>query len=140
MVCVEAEFDGRRVMLDALPREQRFGCDDGDLAIVEYLSDSLGQTAAGMNMLSASAFLDLLPILRGHPRLSFGKAKAFRVSPEIYRPNLILRRAGEGFEVIAQSGADEMFLVAGSSAWLLRGAGLSRDRKSSAPPPNERFA
>ena len=76
MVCVEAEFDGRRVMLDALPREQRFGCDDGDLAIIEYLSDSLGRAAAGMNMLGASAFLDLLPILRGHPRLSFGKAKA----------------------------------------------------------------
>ena len=74
-----------------------------------------------MNMLGASAFLDLLPILRGHPRLSFGKGKAFRVSPEIYRPYFILRRAGEGFEVIAQSGADEMFLVAGSSAWLLRG-------------------
>ncbi len=121
MVCVEAEFNGRRVMLDALPRAQRLVCDEGDLAIVEYLSDSLGRAAAGMNMLSASAFLDLLPILRGHPRLSFGKGKAFRVSPEIYRPYFILRRAGEGFEVIAQSGADEMFLVAGSSAWLLRG-------------------
>ena len=120
MVCVEAEFDGRRVMLDALPREQRFVCDDGDLAIVEYLSDSLGQAAAGMNMLGASAFLDLLPILRGHPRLSFGKANVFRVSPEIHRPEIILRRAGEGFEIIAQPRADEMFLVAGSNAWLLR--------------------
>ena len=121
MVCVEAEFNGRRVMLDALPRAQRLVCDEGDLAIIEYLSDSLGRAAAGMNMLGASAFLDLLPILRGHPRLSFGKAKAFRVSPEIYRPYFTLRRAGEGFEVIAQSGANEMFLVAGSSAWLLRG-------------------
>jgi len=120
MVCLEAEFDGRRVILDALARDQLFACDDGDSAILEHLSASLGRAAAGMNMLGASAFLDLLPILRGHPRLSFGKGKSFRVSPEIHRPDFILRRAGEGFEVIAQSGTDEMFLVAGSSAWLLR--------------------
>jgi superfamily II DNA or RNA helicase len=120
MVCVEVEFDGRRVMLDALAREQRFGCDHDDLAIVEYLSDSLGRAAAGMNMLGASAFLDLLPILRDHPRLSFGRANAFRVSAEIHRPEIILRRAGEGFEIIAQPRAGEIFLVAGPNAWLLR--------------------
>ena len=122
MVCLEAEFHGRRVMLDALPHDQPFGCEDGDLAIVEYLSGSLGRAAAGMNMLGASAFLDLLPILRGHPRLSFGRANAFRVSPEIHRPEIILRHAGEGFEIIARPRAGEMFLVAGSNAWLLRDA------------------
>jgi hypothetical protein len=120
MVCVEAEFNGRRVMLDALPRGQRFGCGDGDLAVIEYLSDSLGRAAAGMNMLSASAFLELLPILRGHPCLSFGRAPAFRVSPEIHRAEIILRQAGQGFEILAQPHTGEMFLVAGSTAWLLR--------------------
>ena len=45
MVCVEAEFDGRRVMLDALPRERRFGCDEHDLAAIEGLADSLGAPA-----------------------------------------------------------------------------------------------
>jgi superfamily II DNA or RNA helicase len=122
MVWVEADFDRRRVMLDALPRGQRFACDDGDRAIVEYLSESLGQPAAGMNMLAASAFLDLLPILRGHPRLSFGKAKAARVSAEVYRPHLVLRQVAEGFEIVARAGADEMFLVSGANAWILRGA------------------
>ena len=101
MVCIEAEFDGRRVMLDALPRGQRFGCADDDLAIVEYLSDSLGQTAAGMNMLSATAFLDLLPILRGHPRLSFGKAKTGpRLAGNLPAANSFFGSAGEGFEVM----------------------------------------
>jgi len=122
MVCVEAEFDGRRVMLDALPRGQRFACDDGDLAIVEYLSESLGRAAAGMNMLPPSAFLGLLPILRGHSRLNFGKAKAALVSAEVYQPHVVLRRVGEGFEASVRAGGDEMFLVAGANAWLLRGA------------------
>jgi superfamily II DNA or RNA helicase len=120
IVYVEAEFDGRRVMLDVLPRERRFGCDDDDLAAIEYLSGSLGRAAAGLNMLGASDFLDLLPVMRGHPRLSFGKGKVARVSTEIHRPCIILRRAGEGFEIIAKPRAGEMFLFAGSNAWLLR--------------------
>ena len=37
MVCIEAEFDGRRLMLDALPRGERFGCDDFDLAALNSL-------------------------------------------------------------------------------------------------------
>ncbi len=53
MVCIEAEFDGRRVMLDALPRGERFGCDEFDLAAL----GSLGMEATAVNMLSAAAFL-----------------------------------------------------------------------------------
>ena len=121
MVCVEAEFDGRRVMLDALPRAQRLVCDDDDLAIVEYLSDSLGQTAAGMNMLGASAFLDLLPILRGHPRLSFGKAEGLPGLtgdlPPLFHPSA--RRGGiRGHRTIWRR---RNVPCRRSSAWLLRG-------------------
>ena len=72
-------------------------------------------------MLSANAFLDLLPVLRGHPRLSFGKAKPARVAPEICRPRIVFRQASKGFEAATQPGSDEMFLVAGPNAWLLRG-------------------
>ncbi len=122
MVCVEAEFDGRRLMLDALPRAKLFAGDDHDLAIVEYLAGSLGGAAAGLNMLSASVFLGLLPLLRGHPRLGFGKAKPARVSSERYRPRIVFRRAGNEFELAAKLGDDEMFLAAGAIAWLLRGA------------------
>ena len=121
MVCVEAEFDGRRVMLDALPSKQRFGSGESDLAVVEHLSSSLGRAASGMNILGASAFLELLPMLRGHPKLSFGKGKAFRVLSEMHRPEIILRPAGKGFEAVAQAGGVEMFLVAGTHAWVLRG-------------------
>jgi superfamily II DNA or RNA helicase len=120
MICVEAEFEGRRLTLDALPRDHRFGCDDLDRAVIEYLAESLGQPAAGMNMVPVAKFLELLPMLRGHPRLSFGKAKAGRVSADIYRPHVVLRRAGKGFETSVQASDDEIFLVVGAHAWLLR--------------------
>jgi len=118
MVCVEAELEGHRLMLDALPRGERFGCDDSDLAAI----NSLGTEVAGMNMLSADAFLGWLPTLRGHPRLSFGKSVQARVSPEMYWPKITLRRTGDGFELVTKPGEDETPLIAGVQAWLLRGA------------------
>ena len=122
MVCVEAELDGRRMMLDALSREECFACDDLDLAAIENLAGSLGSGAGGMNMISPAGFLRWLPALRGHPRLGFGRETPARVAAEICRPTLVLRRAGDGFEVGARLGDTEMFLVAGTNAWLLRGA------------------
>ncbi len=117
MVCVEVETEGRRLMFDALPRDGRFGCDDFDLPAI----NSLGAEVAGMNMLSAAAFLRWLPTLRGHPRISLGKSIPARVSADSSRPTIALRRLGDGFEVAAKMSDDEMFLVAGTAAWLLRG-------------------
>ena len=67
---MEAELEGRRVMLDALPSGEQFGCDDSDLAAI----NSLGAEVASINTLSAEAFLRWLPALRGHPRIGFGKS------------------------------------------------------------------
>ncbi len=56
MICIEAEMAGRRLMLDALPRNEQFGCDDSDLIAL----NSLGEEAAAVNLLSGSAFLQWL--------------------------------------------------------------------------------
>ncbi|MEO8045010.1 MAG: SNF2-related protein [Spartobacteria bacterium] len=116
MVCLEAELEGRRVTLDALPRGERFGCDDYDLPAL----NSLGMEAAAVNMLSAEAFLRWLPALRGHPRLGFGKSTVARVLSESYRPAISLRRSDAAFELSARLAEDESPLLAGSDAWLLR--------------------
>jgi superfamily II DNA or RNA helicase len=116
MICVEAEFGDRRLMLDALPRGQRFGCADFDLDAI----NSLGTDAAGVNILSAAAFLDWLPAVRGHPRLSFGKSLPVHVSAERFRPRIVIRRAGDSFEFSAQLANNELPLVVGNRAWLLR--------------------
>ncbi|CAN5502387.1 DEAD/DEAH box helicase [soil metagenome] len=116
MVCAEAELEGRRLILDALGSGERFGCDDLDRAAI----NSLGSEAAGMNMLSSAAFLRWLPMLRGHPRLSFGRSAPARVLSESYRPKIVLRSAIDGFELVANLGQNEIPLLAGAEAWLLR--------------------
>jgi hypothetical protein len=121
MVCVEAELGSRRVMLDALSCEESFACDDLDLAAIENLANSLGSDAGGMNILSAAGFLRWLPTLRGHPRIGFGRKTPVQVCTELYQPKIVLRRAGDGFEVAAKPPAGGVFLTAGRNAWLLRG-------------------
>ena len=117
MICIEAEMAGRRLTLDALPRNEQFGCDDSDLIAL----NSLGQEAAAVNLLSGSAFLQWLPALRGHPRLTFGRSGPARVLGEVYRPQILLQRAGAVFELTARLGVNEVPLVAGTDAWLWRG-------------------
>ncbi len=117
MVCIEADLDGRRLMLDAIPPTERFGVAESDLAALA----SLGAKASSVTMLSAADFLYWLPSLRGHERVSFGKSTPVRVSAEAYRPKFILRGAGDGFELVAGRVEDEIPLLAGSDAWLLRG-------------------
>jgi len=120
MLCVEAEVDGRRVMLEALPRDQTFGCDDFDLGAITSLENSLGAEPLGMNMVSTAAFLDWLLVVRGHPRLSFGKSAPVRVATEFCRPMIVVRRTGDGYEIAAKPGDDGTFLVGQTKAWLLR--------------------
>ncbi|MDQ3415021.1 MAG: SNF2-related protein, partial [Verrucomicrobiota bacterium] len=130
MVCLEAEFAGRRVVLDALPPGERFGCDDFDLPAL----NSLESEAASVNILSAEAFLRWLPALRGHPRLGFGKSAPARVLGEPFRPKITFRKAGDGFELTARLAANETPLLAGPDSWLLRGYDFL-EIGSALPPP-----
>jgi len=117
MICVEAELDGRRSMLDALPRDEQFGCDDSDLLAI----NSFGEKVASINTLSTADFLRWLPTLRGHPRLSFGKTRQAHVLAELSRPKILLRKTGDRLMVSAQPVENEFPLLAGAGAWLLRG-------------------
>ncbi len=119
MVCLEAANAGGRVMLDALPTAT---LDQLDFALATRLPH-------GMNMLSTAEFLELLPILRGHSRITFGRGKAAGVAEETYRPRIVVEQSGaEEFVVVA-----EPSLVAGSAAWSLRD-GLFHEIGSNLPP------
>ncbi|MEO8438604.1 MAG: DEAD/DEAH box helicase [Spartobacteria bacterium] len=129
MVVVEAELAGRRLTLEALPRTERFACEESDLVALS----SLEAEAAGVNMLTQAAFLRWLPGLRGHPRLGFGKATAARVSGEICRPTIQVRQVDDEYEVAAKLAQDEIPLPAGAEVWLLRGSDFI-EIGSSLPP------
>ncbi len=112
MVCVEADLGGRRMMLDAAPP---LSLDPRDVLLFEQLP-------YGMNSLSVAEFLRLLPILRGHPRITFGRGKAARVAEGLFRPRIVVKRSGEDFVITAQPNSLNgcLPLVAGEAAWVLR--------------------
>ncbi len=120
MIVVESETGGRRVTLDALTSAT---LEARDSALAEQLP-------RGANTVSAAEFLELLPILRGHPRIGFGRGKRARVEGSC-RPRVIVRRDGaEGYLLTAEVGS---YLVAGSSAWVLRD-GVFLEIGSNLPP------
>lgn len=114
MVCLEAErASGQRVMLEALPRTEPFRLDSQD----RQLLDQLGH--AGMSTLPAADFLQLIAALRGHERVTFGRAKAAQIAIASFRPALAIERLGpESFRLTNRSAGT--FLVAGTDAWVLR--------------------
>jgi superfamily II DNA or RNA helicase len=121
MLCIEAETSERRMMLDAWPADSRAGLDPTDLAIVERLAHSSGVMPAGMNIVSAKVFLELLPFLRRHPRATFGRSTPARIAEEIHRPVIrISRGRAENFTAACEHQPNDCFLVAETNAWLLR--------------------
>ncbi|MGI8431777.1 MAG: DEAD/DEAH box helicase, partial [Chthoniobacterales bacterium] len=134
MVVVEAETDGGRVMLDALADA---ALDARDLALAE-------QMPHGMNTVSAAEFLELLPILRGHPRITFGRDKPARIAEDMCRPRIVVKRIGAEEFVVTQASRlsrsagvpsahphaagetparrdrRDAWITAGDGAWLLR--------------------
>ncbi len=128
MVGLEAErASGQRVMLDALPRSEPFRLDPPDRPIVEQLVP-----AAGMNTLSAAAFLQLIATFRGHERITFGRATRAQIALAPFRPAIAIERNGsEAFRLTNKSVGT--FLVADTEAWVLNEAEF-REIGSGLPP------
>jgi superfamily II DNA or RNA helicase len=119
MVCAEIQAGGRRLMLDALPAGLQPGYPQVDRAILEQIAMSSGATPAGMNILSTTAFLDLLPLLRGFEKLRFGRSQSARVAEQFSRPKF---KVDARFTITAEREPNDCFLITGTEAWLLRDA------------------
>ncbi|MEP6956990.1 MAG: hypothetical protein ABI883_09195, partial [Chthoniobacterales bacterium] len=87
MLVTEIERAGQRVMPTTLLPNETYACDNHDLAALDLLG-----IPAAMRMFARVEFLHLLGSLRGHPRVTFGKAKPTKIFSEAYRPGLRLSR------------------------------------------------
>ncbi|MBA2432237.1 MAG: SNF2 helicase associated domain-containing protein [Chthoniobacterales bacterium] len=113
MLVTEVELAGKRAMVSALAPNESYSCDTFDLAAV----DALPQLAP-MQMLTREEFLRLLVALRGHPRVTFGKATKVEIASTIHRPHATVRRGrGDSLDLQPQ----EPLLCAVGSCWVLRG-------------------
>ncbi len=121
MIVVEAETSGNRALVSALPNSGRLAGDEADLALIDGLRAIPSVFATGMATLSRDAFLRLLPELKNHPRVTFGKTTRATISHAALRPELLVesRRDG-GIAVKANLPTNALLLWNATDAWLLR--------------------
>lgn len=122
-VGVEAERNGRRVLINALDQKGNYRCSEGDLQLVESLRKLNSGILGGMLSLSRDNLVLLLDGLRGHSRLSFGKSTAVHVSATPLLPKLEVKTDSLGrLTLHVDWPADCRLLVASAQTWCLKGS------------------
>ena len=124
---VEAERNGRRVLLNALDSGQTYRCSEADVRLVEAVRGLNAGALAGMLALPREKALLLLDGLRGHPRVTFGKSTPAHVSATPVRPGLEVQTDAQGRVTLhVEWAADTRLLLAGQgTAWCVKGAVFS---------------
>ncbi|MFM7100195.1 MAG: SNF2 helicase associated domain-containing protein, partial [Verrucomicrobiota bacterium] len=118
----------QRSPLNALVKGGPFRLDAADLRLLDAAEAAAGGDTPGLVQLSLRPFLDLLPALAGHPRLSLGRQTTFEVDP---RPAPVPWRARlEPDGVITVALADARppggLVREGDQAWILEPRRLRR--------------
>ncbi len=124
---LEAATKGRRVLLSALDGTKGYRVSPTDLPVLEKLRALADGALPGIATLGRTAFLDLLPALASHPRVTFAKTTpaAIHTTPFLPAPDLP---------------PDALILANGTSAWLLHGSTFNPLAAKPAPAattPNE---
>lgn len=123
-VGVEVERSGRKVLLNALDEKGRFRCSEADLRLIEAIRSLNSGATAGMLSLPREKMLSLLEGLRGHPRVTLGKATAVHVSGKAVLPKLEVKSDSQGRVTLhVEWPTDTRLLLAGQgAAWSLTGS------------------
>ena len=123
-VGVEAERSGRKVLLNALDEKGAFRCSEADVRLIEALRALHSGALVGMLALPREKMLPLLEGLRGHPRVTLGKATAAHVSAKPVLPKLEVQSDSQSRVTLHVAwAADTRLLWAGQgAAWALTGS------------------
>ncbi len=121
-VFLEGQWRRGRVPLASLPRDQTFSFGPEDLRLLEVAEHLAGGDTPALLQLVPADFVTLLAALTDHPRITFGKAQAVRVTSEPWRPPLraVLEPNGEilvSFRPLAR----QVALVPGPQLWVIDG-------------------
>jgi superfamily II DNA or RNA helicase len=121
MIVVEAEVSVNRTLVSALSKKKTLAADGADLALTEELRAVPAIFESGMATVSRDVFLQLLPALQNHPRVTFGKATPATISSASLRPELLVESRGEGsIAVKCNCPANALLLWNATDAWLLQ--------------------
>ena len=101
MLAFEGQWRRGRVPLNALPKEQPFQLGAEDERVLSRIEEVAGEPA-GMLVLTTREFVELLPVLAGHPRVTLGKTTPVRITCEPWLPALRATLEANGEIVLAR--------------------------------------
>src|ERR1700736_4698956 len=126
MIVIEAISGGRRLLLSALDPLRSYCCGAGDGTVIERLRALNGGNLPGMITFSREAFLQFLPVLSGHERITFGKSRAAAVTTDAIRPRLdVIPQEDGSLRLRVSLQENGSALLAGDQSWLLQGSTFS---------------
>ena len=123
MVCFEGAWRRGRGPLNSLDRNTSFELDDKDEALLAYIEEVAGEVP-GLMQLRGEAFGALLGRLKGHPRITLGKARSLQVSNQPWFPPLQAQLQSNGEIRLHWRGAASgpAVVMAGErQSWVLQG-------------------
>ena len=88
MLCFEAQWSGGRQPLNALPAGRSFAFSAADTALLDAIELLAGGDTPAMLMIGTKDFLELLPALAGHPRVTLGKSTDVVIEKQPWLPAL----------------------------------------------------
>jgi len=110
MLVLEGKWSRGRAPLNALPKEQPFQPGEQDEKLLSRIEELAGEPA-GMLVITTREFVELLPVLAEHPRVTLGKTIPVRVAREPWTPPLHaeLQASGEIVLALQEGSADREF-------------------------------
>ncbi len=125
MLVFEGATSRGRMPLNALVKGGPFRLSPTDAELLDAAELVAGGDTPGMVQLPAADFVELLPKLAGHPRLTVGRTQPFAVSntPAGLPLKATLEASGEITLALRASGKPPVIFSAGTSAWVLSEVG-----------------
>ncbi len=122
----EASVGGKRMPLQALPKDRAFSLSEADLRVTAMLHGLAGEEAPGMAMFNCSQFARFLESIESHPRVALGKGGLLAMDSEPLLPRLILDQASDCLRLRVELPADGVLLGGAGPLWWLSGVTLRR--------------
>ena len=125
MVVCEVETGGTRKPLGALDRTKRFHASEADVRLVVQLRKFADGKLPAMAILTREQCAELLGVLEGNPRVTFGKTQPVKIEGQGNRDTLRIERLDDGALQVTHVPLNGTLLLAGNTAWRLDAATFS---------------